>query len=234
MRYAEIAKYYRDKIALSKLVPGDRLPTNDQMREEHGASQSTITAALRMLTEEGLISARRGAGTVVLKRPNLVITGPQRWERFHNGGAHLIEGEESTQRTAAIVPAPPEVARILKIETHSDVVRRTRVFTQDRKPTCYASSWIHPRALTHVPELTDSAWLSRFWQTLYTERTGSEIAPSPALYGSRNLEDAEREALGAPAGPVPVLVTHTTFQDEEGTLEFWEDVCAPGIWMSRG
>lgn len=233
MLYDEIAQHYRGEILAGRLLPGDRLPTNDEIRTIFNASQSTVTNALKMLIAEGLVSGRRSGGTLVLKRPGVIVTGPQRWERVQRGGEHLTQGENSTQRTAEMVPANPEVARTLEVPVHVEVVLRTRVFTQDGVPTCYALSWIHPRILLHVPELIDVEMQSRNWQSLYTERTGVEIAKSLEMFGARLLETPEKKALKVTGDHIPVSVLHTVFRDEEGPVEFWKDVCAPGIWMSR-
>ncbi|MER5465549.1 hypothetical protein ABT010_33650 [Streptomyces sp. NPDC002668] len=34
-----------------------------------------------------------------------------------------------------------------------------------------------------------------------------------------------------PTSAVPVLVVQNAFRDEEGPIEVWEDIYAPGVWQ---
>ena len=98
----------------------------------------------------------------------------------------------------------------------------------------FAVSCIHVRALADVPELLSPEPFDRFWQELYTARTGRQVTKAPERRSARLAYDREIEALKIdvePGTPVPVLVLVNTFSDEEGPLEVWEDVYAPGLWQ---
>jgi GntR family transcriptional regulator len=85
-----------------------------------------------------------------------------------------------------------------------------------------------------VPELLQEEPFDRFWQEIYTERTGREVTRLPERRGARLAARSELDALGVVAPPsaaVPVLVLMSVFHDDEGPLEVWEDVYAPGIWQ---
>ncbi len=64
-KYLELAQKLRRHIALSKLKPGDRLPTEDELVQEHGLSRITIRRALSLLEKDGLVSRKRKLGTFV-------------------------------------------------------------------------------------------------------------------------------------------------------------------------
>ncbi|BCW99462.1 MAG: GntR family transcriptional regulator [Armatimonadota bacterium] len=49
----------------ARLRPGDRLPTQHELRKRYGASLPTIVRALGVLASEGLIRSRQGSGTYV-------------------------------------------------------------------------------------------------------------------------------------------------------------------------
>src|SRR5262249_13728007 len=102
------------------------------------------------------------------------------------------------------------------------------------RPTVVASSYIHARAVSDVPELLNQGQLKPFWQNTYKERTGREIVRSPERRGARLASTDELEALEInlpPYAAVPVLVLQTVFHDEDGPIEVWEDVYAPGMWQ---
>jgi len=53
------------QIAVTGLQPGDRLPTEDELVEQHRLSRITVRRALSLLEADGLISRKRKAGTFV-------------------------------------------------------------------------------------------------------------------------------------------------------------------------
>lgn len=67
-RYRQLAEMFRAEILSAKYNPGDALPTEMEICETHKVSRHTARDALRILTDDGLIERRRGAGTVVAAR----------------------------------------------------------------------------------------------------------------------------------------------------------------------
>lgn len=67
--YRQAAEYLRRRILTGELAPGAQLPTEMALCDSLGISRHTAREALRILTEDGLILRRRGAGTVVADAP---------------------------------------------------------------------------------------------------------------------------------------------------------------------
>ncbi len=55
----------RQAIAMGELAPGDALPTVRQLAADLGINLNTVARAYRQLEAAGLVSTRRGRGTVV-------------------------------------------------------------------------------------------------------------------------------------------------------------------------
>ncbi|MEV6134322.1 GntR family transcriptional regulator [Streptomyces violaceusniger] len=233
--YTDIAAHYRRQIMDGTLAPGDAIPSMRAVTEKFGVSITTANRAFRMLKNEGLTVATSGVGTVVASRPRVAFTGAARLDRLTRTGKEFAAGETSSNHSAALRScADPDIADQLGIDLHDEIVIRWRVFRKDGKPTVVALSCIHPRALTSVPEVLQQGQLKPFWQTTYRERTGRTITRSPERRGARLASNDELAALEVevPASAaVPVLVLHTTFHDDEGPIEVWEDVYAPGLWQ---
>ena len=64
-RYVLLADFIRKRIKNGELVPGDRLPSFQSMRDEYGVAQGTIEKAHSLLEREGLISRHRRKGVFV-------------------------------------------------------------------------------------------------------------------------------------------------------------------------
>jgi GntR family transcriptional regulator len=72
------------------------------------------------------------------------------------------------------------------------------------------------------------------WFTEYEEQTDKQINGSPEMRAARHASRDELKDLEVPVPDsdvaVPVLVTRTTWHDEDGPIEVMEDVYAPGSW----
>lgn len=66
--YRAISHSIRDDILARRLVPGDRLPIENDLAERFGVSRSTVREALRELASQNLVETTRGAtgGTFVV------------------------------------------------------------------------------------------------------------------------------------------------------------------------
>jgi DNA-binding transcriptional regulator YhcF (GntR family) len=62
---AQLAQLLRERIRSGRLGPGDRVPSEPQLAREYSVSRDTAQRALAMLADEGLITRRRGVGSIV-------------------------------------------------------------------------------------------------------------------------------------------------------------------------
>ena len=230
--YAAVAAHYRHLMSIGDLSPGDPMPTVNAVAEEHGVARKTAARAYDLLKREGLIATNAGAGTVVARRPRVVVTGSSRLARGEAGHSHYAPGETSTDHKAWRAPCPDlSICRDLGIEKHGDVIVRSRVFRQDGRVTSIGLNYIHPRVADIVPEIMNQGRLARNWRTLYTERTGLDIHRSPEMFAARHATQEELSALevDVPDGSaVPVLVSYSTHHDENGPVTTWVDIYSPG------
>lgn len=235
--YADVAAHFREKVENSELAPGDALPSVEEIRTQFSVSAKTVSRALKVLKDEGLVAHRGALGTVVTERPRVApATGADRVARTRKGGPNYSANETSTGHTAMMRScADPAICRELGIEPHEEVVIRKRVFRVHDEPVVIGLEIIHPRALAVVSDLLKQGPRgSVHWFTEYEESTGKKINASPEMRAARfasrdELEDLE-VTLPESDVAVPILVTRTTWHDEDGPIEVMEDVFAPGTW----
>lgn len=67
-KYKVLADRLREAIYAQEWKNGGRLPTEAELCARFSVSRQTVRSALHLLTEEGLVSARRGSGTYVTGR----------------------------------------------------------------------------------------------------------------------------------------------------------------------
>lgn len=85
----QLIKDIRSRISNGTLQPGDKLPTEQKLVEEHGVSRTVVREAVAGLRADGLVEARHGVGVFVLPPP-------QRDDKFR-----FLEG--GTNRASSIV-----------------------------------------------------------------------------------------------------------------------------------
>ncbi|WP_406345512.1 GntR family transcriptional regulator [Streptomyces sp. NBC_00648] len=233
--YAEIAAELRKQMQNGVLNPGDKIPSLTEIQRKYGVTVTTANRVFKQLKAEGLTYAKPGVGTVVAARPRTAATGVARLDRLNATGNPFAVEETATDHMAMIRGCTDnDIIEQLRIEPYEELVIRRRTFRRNDVPYALGMSFIHQRALRDVPEIARSGPLQPFWQKTYTERTGKEITRSPERRTARLAADYELEALEVPApahAAVPVLVLHTTFYDEDGPIELWEDVYTPGFWQ---
>jgi GntR family transcriptional regulator/MocR family aminotransferase len=73
-----LAEAVRNAVSDGRLVPGDRLPATRVLAGQLGCSRGVVVDAYRRLTDEGLLTGRRGGGTTVRTAwaPTSVATAP--------------------------------------------------------------------------------------------------------------------------------------------------------------
>jgi len=64
--YLRLVGQLRRDLLGGRYPPGSRLPSEEELGQQHSMSRHTVREALRRLREDGLVASRKGAGTIVL------------------------------------------------------------------------------------------------------------------------------------------------------------------------
>jgi Transcriptional regulators len=142
--FRTIANYLRDELTVpGAFPPGTVIRTEHELAHDFGVNRSTIERALGVLKAEGLLVARRSAGTMVPHRPVQVTVAmamsaaldPRRelstlgpWETALR--AHGLTGHGRVHQVCQEW-APPPLVEKLKVEPGAPVVARYRNPTID-------------------------------------------------------------------------------------------------------
>ena len=68
-RYAQLADILRQRIARGVWSKGEMLPSIEKLMEEFSVARVTVRRAVRLLSDEGLVSPHRGRGTLIKGLP---------------------------------------------------------------------------------------------------------------------------------------------------------------------
>src|SRR5258708_34892711 len=102
--YKQIADHLRAAIARERLREGDQLPSETQLMAHYGVARMTVRNALRILQDEGLVTAEHGRGVYVRARPPVRRLASDRFAQRHRkeGKAALTVEAEQAGAEAAV------------------------------------------------------------------------------------------------------------------------------------
>ncbi len=119
--YIQIRRTLRDEISNQVLVPGQKLPSEDELAARFGVSRMTVRQGISDLIDEGLLYRRHGVGTFValphLDRDHTRLTSYLESAR-QEGLATAVQ-----VLTAEVIPAKRKVALELKLNEGELVIR---------------------------------------------------------------------------------------------------------------
>lgn len=240
---APTAKHERLRAELARLItqelsPGDRLPGERRLEEEHGVSRITVRRAIAELVNQGLLVREHGRGT-------FVGTGPAR-SRLHLASFH------DDMRMAGLAPStvpvivgiedsPAEAAAHLGAE-RSLRIRRLRL--GDGSPVSVDDSWI-PEGLLRL----EADWSTSLYRMLEAAGAGINRAEQTVQALGASAEDAElldvapgspvlvfhrRSFSRGPVGEIPVEYSVSVYRGDRYQLSMEVMDRAPGSPAVRG
>ncbi|MCV9877400.1 GntR family transcriptional regulator [Brenneria izbisi] len=149
MIYKSIAEQIRSRINSNELRIGEALPSEKSLAAEFSVSRMTIRRAIEQLIKEGLLQRRHGSGTYILQK-----------DVQHEGHAlnsfaeHMrLIGRTTSNEVVEFrtMPAPPAIARQLRLRTDERIYFARRVRYVDGKACMLEDSYL-PIAL--FPDLS--------------------------------------------------------------------------------
>jgi GntR family transcriptional regulator len=220
-RRDEIANHLRELITNGTYAPGDVLPNQASMKATYQTTSNTISAAMKILRDEGLVWRVANRGLIVQDLRPLYIdlsmatppnNGHGPWETAcHNAG------RDGTMRLISVerVPAELDVARALQLSVGATVVRRDRHALVDGQAVMLDTAY-YPAAVVDGTPVAGSGKVDG--GILAALIAASVIDPATArvreLIGARASTKDEAELLRLRPG-VSVLTAERVTRDGE-------------------
>lgn len=151
--YHLIENSLRAIISRGDVAPGEMLPPESELARSYGVSRLTVRRALDELVRENWLSRRHGVGTFVKKPARATITASklsfteQMKAVGRTPGSLLLEKRR--------LPAPPEIARLLKVEPGAFLLKLARLRLADEVPILHETAFL---PLDRFPGLDQAAW----------------------------------------------------------------------------
>ncbi|HKV97138.1 MAG TPA: GntR family transcriptional regulator [Gammaproteobacteria bacterium] len=208
--YMRLQRLLRKRLAAGELGPGQALPSERDLAEQLAVSRVTVRKALAGLVQDGVLIARRGAGTFVAERivkPLSKITSFTEDLRARGLNPRSIFLERSRGEVT------PEEAMALNLSPGSRVVRLYRLRYAGDAPLAVEHSAI-PQAILDDP--------ARVADSLYAALEALGCRPVRALQRLRavNLSTEHARLLQLPQGSAALALERRSFLADGRLVEF--------------
>jgi len=205
--WAQLASDLRRRLAADEFA--ERLPTESELVEYYDVSRHTVREALRHLRAEGVITARQGQGTFVVRSE--LEDG---FDGLHSlARAIRAKGLEEWSRVlvADLVPAEPRIAEALGVAKGDRVVRLVRLRLAGSEPVSLDRSWLPGELAAGLLDVDLST--GGVYELLHRHCgigvTGASTRIRPAEPSSE-----DRAVLELPQGEAVLLVERTSFASD--------------------
>jgi GntR family transcriptional regulator len=198
-----IAAELRRLVTSGQIAPGQLLPSESELADEHRVSRVTIRKALAQLKRDGIVDSRQGFGWYVIGHPLRQslrdLTTIERQIR--------AAGREPSRELLrfALRPTPPSLTEVLATESVLEVARIDRI---DGQPFATATVWVRadlaaglsPRALERGP---------------LSDQLGVKLGGATQTITAIGATKEDAGLLGVPNG-APLLRVERTTWDVDG------------------
>jgi GntR family transcriptional regulator len=218
--YYQLKLWLVDQIDRGKLVPGDQVPTEQELCEQFGLSRGTVRRALGELVSEQRLYLVRGRGTYVAEPPRppwALATAVSIAEALEKQGVPF----ETRVLEQRLQEANPAVATRLRIEPGEPVVFLKRLRIVDSKPLVIFTSNLPERI---IPGLYEMDLTNQSLYKVLEETHDLRISYMDRVLCARLADESEAVQLQMTM-PAAVHVFENLAYDTDGRpLDFGYDV----------
>ncbi|MFS8199464.1 GntR family transcriptional regulator [Streptomyces sp. CWNU-52B] len=218
-----IADELRAAINTGHLAPGGKLPSERALAQQYGAARNTAREAIRLLAEEGLVTARHGSGVFVREPQRLFRFGSDRYSRRNRETGltpFRLEAERQGMEARIDVVSitrerpPQDIADRLNIPVDDEsVLHRENHYFADDEPVQIVSTYLRWAEAQNTALTRPGTGKDGIYGRL--EELGHVMTRVRDEITARMPIPAEAAVLGLPPG-VPVLEVLHTSLDQEG------------------
>jgi GntR family transcriptional regulator len=209
--YLQLVDWLREDVASKS--PGDRIDSEPKLAVRFGVSRFTVTRAIEIMVDEGLVSRRQGLGSFVAAPP--LKRAPSYLLSFSE--AVSAQGRNATHRLLAFGPAAWREP--LPYEPGTALLALDRLRLVDRIPTAIHRSIISAELADRVGLTRKMASLPRFSLYRLFDEAGLIIKRGVETLRARGATSAEAGLLRLGDDRVVMAVQRQTFADDGAVLD---------------
>ena len=130
--YLQVEADIKNRILSKQYMPGDKLPTENELSDQYNVSKITIRKAIQNLSDEGYVNKVQGKGTFInFKKDKLYLN---KTSGFKESLSSLGHASRHDIIQASFLNADEDIAEKLMIPMGTKVVYIERLVWQDNEP----------------------------------------------------------------------------------------------------
>ncbi len=215
--YFQLSSYIERKIKAKEFVPGQLMPSEQEICEKLDISRTVVRQAMADLERRGLISKQSGKRSTV-SFPRYEGSLMQNLRGFHEDAAS--KGQKPTTRVLkqAVVPAEGDVAEALQLKEGEPVIMLNRLRFLDGEPEVLVVTYLPE---SKCPDLVREDLTNRSLYELLARKYGLVISQGHRTVEAIALDRTDAKLFGVQAGR-PALLLKSVGLLEDGTpLEYY-------------
>jgi GntR family transcriptional regulator len=210
-KYHRIYLLLKDAIARGDFAPGECLPGELTLSDQHQVSRITVRRALAALANESLVVRRVGVGTVVAPPKTDVARITADVSNLLPNFVRMSNGSSIRLLEFAYRPVSEAIAAKLKLGSRDQVQYSVRVRSMNGKPFSYL--------ITHVPatiaQTYNESELANTSLFVLLERGGVKVDHATQTISATLATQQMADALDVPVG-APLIALQRVVFDRDG------------------
>ena len=216
--YQQLRDVLVDAIESGKWGPNDRIPSENNLSTTYGLSRMTVRAVLTDMVKEGLLYRVQGKGTFVAEKIDTISP-------FYFGIREQLEKKgyevETKVLECAVCPSTDTVARYLKVEIGSPVLKIKRIRYIKGEPISIHNSYVDP---SYSDKLTPEVLAKEQLCSLLNENYGIQKVRADESLEAVVASAEEAELFGVEKGHPLLLLRDVMYADEDHPYEYTQIV----------
>jgi GntR family transcriptional regulator len=212
--YIQIRNSLHEDIVNRILLPGQKLPSEDELAARFGVSRMTVRQGIADLIDDGLLYRRHGVGTFVA-HPHIV--------RDHSHLSNFVEtarkeGIEFKVHLLAseVIPAKLKVARALSLQEGDLVIRVQTLREAAGLPVTLHDSYVPYQLFPQL--LQEDLETNHLWDIF--ESYGQRVKRAVEIVEARQADDEIATQLAMEEGDPILYKERTVFLDDGTPVDF--------------
>ncbi|HZD55183.1 MAG TPA: GntR family transcriptional regulator [Anaerolineales bacterium] len=215
--YVQLMEILRGKVYQKEWVPGDQIPSEQNLCDQYQVSRTVVRQALRELEHEGVINRKKGKGTFI-SHPKISEGLVQKLTGFYQDMVErgLKPGTKVLHQN--VVPAAEKVARYLNIMPGEEVIDIQRLRFINEEPIQIVTTYI-PYAIS--PGLATLDLTNRSLYEYLESEYGIFITKSYRYIEAVLANDTEAALLGIKRRAPLLLLDSVSFLENGRPVEYY-------------
>ncbi len=215
--YFQLSSYIEGKIKAKELLPGELMPSEQEICEKLDVSRTVVRQAMADLERKGLISKQSGKRSTVC-HPKYEGSLMQNLRGFYEDA--ISKGQKPTTRVLQmkVMPAESEVAEALKLNEGEPVVMLNRLRFLDGEPEVLVVTYL-PAA--KCPDLVREDLTDKSLYEVLARKYGLVIFQGYRTVRAIALDRADAKRFGLPPGSPALLLKSVGLLEDGSPLEYY-------------